>query len=45
MVFDIIPLTHFMAATRGRKTGKEDDGCGNRLGELHTTFINFFLII
>lgn len=41
MVFDIIPLTHFMAATRGHKTGKEDDGCGNRLGELHTTFINF----
>lgn len=31
MVFDVIPSTHFMAATRGRKTGKDDDEDGSRL--------------
>lgn len=34
MVFDVIPLTHFMVETRGLKTGKKDDGCGNQVGEL-----------
>lgn len=29
MAFDSIAYTHFMMATRGHKTGKKDDGCGN----------------
>lgn len=29
MAFDSILFTHFMTATRGHKTGKKDDGCGN----------------
>lgn len=36
MAFDSIPFTHFMMATRGHKTGKNDDGYGNGIGRRQT---------
>lgn len=36
MAFDSIPFTHFMMATRGHKTGKNDDGYGNWIGRRQT---------
>lgn len=38
MAFDSIQFTHFMTATRGHKTGKEDDGCGNWVGKRECDF-------